>query len=146
MWMIGEIIVEKRAARVTVVVRWSTEDRRSGIWYTKDDEVVHYATGKVYELHYAYSNGRRCTNCMRSALTSGVVRDLRLIFQTLKMRRTKTTVCQRGYSWSLEGVGVWRVMSRVVKHSTYLNHQANPIEPDHLTGRRAAAYSQGLWG
>ena len=106
--MIGEIIVEKSAARETVV-RWSNEDRGSEIWYTKDDEVVHYTTEKVYELHYAYSNERRCTHCMRSALTSGVVTDLRLILQTLKMRRTNTIVCRKGYSRPLEGVGLWRV-------------------------------------
>ena len=59
MWMIGEIIVEKRAARVTVVVRCGNEDRGSGIRHTKDDEVVHYTTEKAYEPHYAYSNGRK---------------------------------------------------------------------------------------
>ena len=114
MWTIGDIIVEKRAARVTVAVRSSSSndviEDLGGISVTKDDEVVHYTTEKAYELQYAYSNGRRYTNCMRSALTSGVVKDLRLVLQTLKMRRQNTKVCQRAYryNWSLEGVEMWR--------------------------------------
>jgi hypothetical protein len=91
---IGEIIVEKRAARGTVWSEGAT--RRSRIRDTKDDEVVHYTAEQVYKPHYVYSSGRRHAYCMRSALTIGVVRDLRLVLQTFKMRRQNTTVCTEG--------------------------------------------------
>lgn len=67
MWTIGEIIVEKSAAGVTVVVRRSNEAIED---LTKDDKVVHYTTKKRYELCYAYPSGKRYAYCMKSALTT----------------------------------------------------------------------------
>src|SRR5258708_20368246 len=99
--MIGEIIVEKRAARV---VNGGQEEERGGQsrnWHTKDDEVVHYTAERVCELHYAYSGRRIYTYCMRNALMRGVVRDVRLVVQALKMRRQNTTLCSAAATSSL---------------------------------------------
>ena len=80
-WMIGEIIVEKRATRVMVVVRRS--NKRLEELDTEDNEVVHYTTEDVHELYYAFLSGKGYTYCIKSALTIGVARDLRLVIQTL---------------------------------------------------------------